>query len=70
MLIRACTPIQMPMPCTIRPANTRSSAIAWRPTTKMRRVSQKKATMTTATPRKPSSSPITASRKSVCASGR
>ena len=43
---------------------------AWRPITKMRRVSQKNAQITVATPTKPSSSPITASRKSVCASGR
>ena len=48
MLMKAWPPIQMPMPCTIRPAKTRSSAIAWRPMTKMRRVSQKKATMTAA----------------------
>ena len=33
----------------------------------MRRASQKKAKITTATPTKPSSSPMTASRKSVCA---
>ena len=70
MLMKAWPPIQMPMPCAIRPAKTRSSAIAWRPMSKMRRVSQKKATITQATPTKPSSSPITASRKSVCASGR
>ena len=44
--------------------------VAWRPITKMRRVSQKKAKMTQATPTKPSSSPITAIRKSVWASGR
>ena len=70
MLIRVWPPIQMPMPCTIRPAKMRSSATAWRPIMKMRRVSQKKATITQATPMKPSSSPITAIRKSVWASGR
>jgi len=70
MLMKAWKPIQMPMPWHIRPAKTRSSAIAWRPMWKMRRVSQKKSTITLATPTKPSSSPITASRKSVCASGR
>ena len=70
MLMKDWPPIQMPMPCTIRPANTRSSAMAWRPMWKMRRVSQKNAATTHSTPTRPSSSPTTASRKSVCASGR
>ncbi len=70
MLMKAWPPTQMPMPCANRPANTRSSATAWRPMWKRRRASQKNATITQATPTKPSSSPITASRKSVCASGR
>jgi hypothetical protein len=69
MLMKLCAPIQMPMPWATRPAKTRSSAMAWRPITKMRRVIQKKAG--SRAPRtKPSSSPITASRKSVWASGR
>ena len=70
MLMKPWPPNQMPMPCAISPANTRSSAMAWRPITKMRRVSQKNPKITASTPTRPSSSPITASRKSVCASGR
>ena len=41
MLMNAWPPIQMPMPCANRPANTRSSAIAWRPMWNRRRASQK-----------------------------
>ena len=71
MLMKAWTPIQMPMPCATRPAKTRSSAIAWRPMCEdARAISQKNSAITISTPTKPSSSPITASRKSVCASGR
>ena len=70
MLMKAWKPIQMPMPWHIRPAKTLSSAMAWRPMWKMRRVIQKKSAITVATPARPSSSPMTASRKSVWASGR
>ncbi len=44
-------------------------ATAWRPMCTMRRVSQRKSTMATSTPTRPNSSPITAIRKSVWASG-
>ena len=70
MLMKAWPPIQMPMPCAYRPAKTRSSATACRPMWNSRRDSQKNAKITIATPMKPSSSPMTASRKSVWASGR
>lgn len=69
MLMKAWKPIQIPTPWATRPENTRSSAMAWRPICMMRRVSHRKHTMSTSMPTRPNSSPITASRKSVCASG-
>src|SRR5690606_2069148 len=70
MLMKAWPPIHTATPCATRPEKTRSSAMAWRPMLNRRTTSQKKARMTAPTPMKPSSSPITASRKSVWASGR
>ncbi len=69
MLMKAWKPIQMATPCATRPENTRSSAIAWRPMSMMRRVIQKNRTISTSTPTRPNSSPMTAIRKSVWASG-
>ncbi|MNX12853.1 hypothetical protein D3C86_426440 [compost metagenome] len=69
MLMKAWKPIHTPTPWATRPENTRSSAIAWRPMCMMRRVSHRNRPMISSTPMRPNSSPITASRKSVCASG-
>jgi hypothetical protein len=70
MLMNVCTPSQMPRPHATSAANGRARRAAWRPTAYARYSSQAKSAMTTATPTKPSSSAITARRKSVCASGR
>ena len=70
MLMKAWTPIQMPMPIATRAGYSRPSATAWRPMTKARWISRPNSATTISTPTSPSSSAITASRKSVCASGR
>src|SRR6185437_14457615 len=70
MLMNVCTPIHTPMPHATSAANARSRRAACRPIAYARYSSQPNSTITAVTPMKPSSSAITASRKSVCASGR
>ena len=70
MLMNVWMPIQTPMPCATSAANGRDSRAAWRPIAYARNSSHANSAITAATPTKPSSSAMTASRKSVCASGR
>src|SRR3569833_3129220 len=70
MLMSACTPIQIPMPCATSAQKLRSSWAARWPIRKALTMSQPNRPITTTTPTKPNSSAITAIRKSVCASGR
>jgi len=65
ILIMACMPIHRPMPWAARAAKWRSSRAARRPMANARLTSQAKIRMITITPAKPSSSAMTASRKSV-----
>jgi hypothetical protein len=70
MLIIACTPSHTPMPCAASAEKLRSRNTAWRPIWKARTTSSVNSAITAVTPANPSSSAITAIRKSVWASGR
>ena len=65
-----CTPSHTAMPCASKAANGRSRNAAWRPMAKERINKMANSMKTAHTPTKPSSSAITASKKSVCASGK
>ena len=71
MLMNACKPSQMPMPCAASAAKWRSRCVGLPADGEGARArATRNSAITSTTPTKPSSSAITASRKSVCASGR